>query len=239
LVEVGKAQLDMQDLNGWTALRNAARGGRLESVKYLVAQGCTIDHQNPNGETALDIAVIAGRRDHPGCNHSGVVQFLTAASHLTAANDYLGLRALCTPYSSPFLSRKIAEIAAPLRYATILAARHARRLMDENGDAAPVLPLLRRIALVPSADNSSPSTESQVFGRIISFVGAGFDYVEVDGEQQVALAMRNAVSHAVVPLQQDIAALTETNTALTETNAALQQTIADLKAALGGGASAC
>jgi hypothetical protein len=218
LVEVGNAQLNKQDDEGWTALHCAVEVDELETVKYLVARGCSLTIQHNAGQTALDLATLH--------KHPQVVQFLTSASSLITANDYSSLRSLCAPYSSsPFLS---INIARQFRYATILAVHHARRLIDDYGDAAPVLPLLRRIALAPSADNSSPNTESQVFRRILSFVGAGFDYVEGEVEQQLVGMMRDAV----VPLRREIAALSETN-------ATLQQRIIELTAALddGGGAS--
>jgi hypothetical protein len=212
LVEVGNAQLNKQDEWGRTALHLAAYGDQLEPAKYLVACGCSLTVQNIDGNTALDIAT--------GNNYPQLVQFLTSASNLitTTTNDYFSLRSLCAPYSSsPFLSLNVAR---QLRYTTILVVHHARRLMDDHGELAPVLPRHRRLALAPSADNSTPNTESQVFRRILSFVGTGFDYVELDVEQQAVQMIRDAV----LPLQQE-------NTAQSETIAALQKKIADLTAA--------
>ena len=38
----------------------------------------------------------------------------------------------------------------------------------------PLLPFLLRLALLPSADNGSPKTESQLFRRVLTYVGSGF-----------------------------------------------------------------
>jgi hypothetical protein len=167
---------------------------------YLVARGCSLTVQNNDGRTALD---YAPQNDHPH-----LVQFLTSASDLITTNDYSSLRTLCAPYSSsPFLSLNIAR---QLRYTTILAVHRARSMFGDHGDAAPVFPFLRRLAFAPSADNGTPNTESQILRRILSFVGTGFDYVEVDVEQQLAQTVRDAI----VPLQQEVAALKEENAAL-------------------------
>jgi hypothetical protein len=163
LVEVGNAQLEMEDYDGWTALHSAVQGGELEIAKYLVARGCSLTVQNSYGDTAFDLAFQN--------NEPQIVQFLTSASNLIAANDYSSLRTLCAPFSSPFLSRKIAN---PLRYTTILAARHARRIHDDPSLHTPLLPFLLRLALLPSADNRTPKTESQVFRRVLAYVGTGF-----------------------------------------------------------------
>jgi hypothetical protein len=193
LVEKGNALIDKIDSRGWTALHRAASENELEIAKYLLSRGCSLTVQDCDGRTALHVVTLL--------HLPQLVQLLTAASNLIANYDYIALASLCAPFSfSPYLSRKISN---NLRYATILAVHHARRLIDEYGDAAPVFPLLRRLAVAPSADNSSPNTESQVFRRILSFVGAGFDYVEVDVEQQLAHMMRDAL----VPLQQEIATL--------------------------------
>jgi hypothetical protein len=164
LVEVGNAQLNKQDDDGLTALLAAVNNNQLEIAKYLVARGCSLTVQDNNGHTALDLATDFSQPQ--------LVQFLTSASNLISANDYFSLRSLCAPYSSsPFFSRKIAN---PLRYTTILAARHARRIHDDPSIHTPIDPFLLRLALLPSADNRTPNTESQVFRRVLSFVGAGF-----------------------------------------------------------------
>jgi hypothetical protein len=163
LVEVGNAQLNKQDGSGVTALHCAAGGGKLEIVKYLVARGCSLTIQSNDGDTALDIAT--------DFNHPQLVQFLTSASNLIAANDYSSLRTLCAPFSSPFLKHTITR----LRYTTILAARHARRIHDDPSLHTPIDTFLLRLALLPSADNRTPKTESQVFRRVLAFVGTGFD----------------------------------------------------------------
>jgi hypothetical protein len=234
LVEVGNAQLNKQDYKGFTALHNVAAGNYLETARYLVARGCSLTVQDNDGRTAIYLATLH--------KHPQLAQFLTFSSNLITANDYISLRTLCAPFSSPYLSRNIAN---PLRYTTILAVHHARRLVDEYGDAAPVFPLLRRLAVAPSADNSTPNTESQIFRRILSFVGGGFDYAKEEVEQQAVRMMRDAKSDAVVPLQHEIAALTETIAAQQQEIAALtnvtqqsiasqQQTIAQLTTALSG-----
>jgi ankyrin repeat protein len=165
VVEVGNAQLEMEDYDGLTALHCAAQEDELEPAKYLVARGCSLTAQTNNGQTALDLAT-----QH---NHPQLVQFLTSASasNLTTTNDYSSLRSLCAPFSSPFLSLNIAR---QLRYTTILAARHARRIHDDLSLHTPLLPFLLRLALLPSADNRTPETESQVFRRVLTFVGTGF-----------------------------------------------------------------
>jgi ankyrin repeat protein len=163
-VEVGNAQLNKQDDAGYTALHAAAYQGLLATAKYLVARGCSLTVQTNNGRTALDTAT---QRNYPQ-----LVQFLTSASNLSTNNDYSSLRTLCAPYStSPFLSRNIAR---QLRYTTILAARHARRIHDDPSLHTPLLPFLLRLALLPSADNRTPETESQVFRRVLTYVGTGF-----------------------------------------------------------------
>jgi hypothetical protein len=166
LVEVGNAQLDKQDSRGMTALHYSAPCNQLEPAKYLVARGCSLTVQNTHSETALDLATL--------CNHPPLVKFLTSAAKLTTANDYIGLRSLCAPYSSPYLSLNIAR---SLRYTTILAVHRARRIIDTPSNKTPILPFLRRLAVLPSADNSSPNTESQVFRRVLAYVGTGFNYV--------------------------------------------------------------
>jgi hypothetical protein len=165
LVEVGNAQLNKQDDYGYTALHNAARGDHLETAKYLVARGCSLTVQKNDGDTALDVAT--------DINYPQLVEFLTSASDLITTNDYSSLRPLCAPYSSsPFLSLNVAR---QLRYITILAARHARRIHDDPSLHTPIDPFLLRIAPLPSADNRAPDTESQVFRRVLAFVGTGFD----------------------------------------------------------------
>jgi ankyrin repeat protein len=164
LVEVGNAQLNKQDGDGWTALHCAADtdadGDNLEIAKYLVARGCSLTLQDNVGRSALDVATIH--------NHPQLVHFLTSATNLITTNDFSSLRSLCAPYSSPFLSLNIAR---QLRYTTILAAHHARRIHDDPRLHTPIDPFLLRLALLPSADNRSPNTESQVFRRILAFVG--------------------------------------------------------------------
>ena len=166
LVEVGNAQLNKQDGSGVTALHWAAITSKLEQAKYLVARGCSLTVRNISGDTALDLAT---QRNYPQ-----LVQFLTTASNLVTNNDYFSLRTLCAPYSSsPYLSLNIAR---QLRYTTILAARHARRIHDDPSLHSPLLPFLLRLALLPSADNRTPKTEGQVFRRVLSYVGSGFTY---------------------------------------------------------------
>jgi hypothetical protein len=117
-----------------------------------------------DSETALDLATLFNRPQ--------LVQFLTSASNHTTSNDYSSLRSLCAPFSSLYLS---VNIARQLRYTTILAARRARYIHDFPSSLhTPIDPFLLRLALLPSADNTSPHTESQVFRRVLVFVGTGF-----------------------------------------------------------------
>jgi ankyrin repeat protein len=184
LVEVGNAQLDkLRDCDGWSALHCAARNGKLVPAKYLVARGCSLTVQTIHGRIPLDFAT---QRNHPH-----LIQFLTSASLLTAANDYFSLRTLCAPVSSPYLS---GNIARQLRYTTILTARHARRIHDDPSLHTPLLPFLLRLALLPSADNRSPNTESQVFRRVLTYVGTGFD---VDVADVVSSRTRSRSSKGV------------------------------------------
>jgi ankyrin repeat protein len=163
LVEVGNAQLNKKDRRGYTALHRAAGQGQLVPAKYLVARGCSLTIHENAGHTALDIAT-----QH---NHPQLVQFLTSASNLITTNEYSSLRFLCGPVTSPVLKHTITR----LRYTTILAARHARRTHDDPSLHTPLNPFLLRLALLPSADNRAPKTESQVFRRVLTFVGTGFD----------------------------------------------------------------
>ena len=133
---------------------------------YLVARGCSLTILSNISLTALDRATQR--------NHRQLVQFLTSASSLITNNDYSSLRSLCAPFSSPYLKHTVSR----LRYTTILAARHARRIHDDPSLHTPLLPFLLRLALLPSADNRTPNTESQVFRRVLTYVGTGFD-VEV------------------------------------------------------------
>jgi hypothetical protein len=190
LVEVGNAQLNKQDDGGCTALHYAADRDNLETVKYLVARGCSLTIQNNDGETALYIATQQ--------NHPQLVQFLTSTSSLITANDYSdysdysSLRTLCAPFSSPSLSPNIAR---HLRYTTILAARHARRIHDDPSLHTPIAPFLVRLALLPSADNRAPNTESQVLRRVLAFVGTGFDEAKVADD--VSSRTRSGISKGV------------------------------------------
>jgi ankyrin repeat protein len=164
LVEVGNARLNKQDGAGLTALYAAAVRDRTMIAKYLVAHGCSLTEQDQLGRTALGAATQY--------NHNQLAEFLAIASNLTTANDYISLRTLCTPYSSPYLSLNIAR---QLRYTTILAARHARRIHDDPSLHTPLNPFLLRLALLPSADSRTYQTEGQVFRRVLTFVGTGFD----------------------------------------------------------------
>jgi hypothetical protein len=50
-------------------------------------------------------------------------------------------------------------------------------MLDDSNDNTPIDLFLHRLALLPSADNRAPRTESQVFRRVLDFdfVGVGFD----------------------------------------------------------------
>jgi ankyrin repeat protein len=130
LVEVGNAQLNKQDDDGRTVLHWAACNGRLETVKYLVARGCSLTVQCNAGRTALD------RATH--FNRPQFAQFLSSASDLITTNNYRGKRSLCAPFSSPFLERKI---AISLRYTTMLCLK----TIEKRGDAFSSCNLFSRI----------------------------------------------------------------------------------------------
>lgn len=57
-----------------------------------------------------------------------------------------------------------------LRWAVILCVQKARLIIQQQGEGA-VCELLRRLSTVPSADNSTPHTESQVMRLIVEYVG--------------------------------------------------------------------
>jgi ankyrin repeat protein len=181
LVEVGNAQLDNINSSGWTALHAAVYGGQIEPVRYLVARGCTIDARTNNGNTALDLATAE--------NSPQVAHFLTSAAHLTTTHNYRGLLSLCAPFTSPYLSLNIVR---SLRYATILAARHARRIHDDPSLHIPINPFLLRLALLPSAYNRATKTESQVFRHILTFVGTGFPLVAPNQESVKSVGVKRA-----------------------------------------------
>jgi ankyrin repeat protein len=48
---------------GWTPLMVAAMGGHLEVIRYLVDAGAKLETKTSGGETALDLAVRAGRAE--------------------------------------------------------------------------------------------------------------------------------------------------------------------------------
>jgi hypothetical protein len=154
-----------------------------------VARGGSLTVQNNDGRTALDVAT--------GYNYPQLVQFLISASNLIFTNDYSSLRTLrtlCAPFSSPFLSRKIAN---PLRYTTILAARHARRIHDDPSLHTPIDPFLIRLALLPSADNRAPKTESQVFRRVLTFLATGFTHEPPSSETSDVESIQESAKSAI------------------------------------------
>lgn len=53
-----------QDENGWQAIHEAARGGHLEVMKYLVQNGADIHRRVGNGYSALKIAQEHLKPDH-------------------------------------------------------------------------------------------------------------------------------------------------------------------------------
>jgi len=52
--------LDVQDMHGWTALMVAAHAGQKSAVKWLIQNGANVDILTPLGQSAYDIAKIAG-----------------------------------------------------------------------------------------------------------------------------------------------------------------------------------
>ena len=153
-----------------------------------MARGCSLTIQDIYGDTALDLATP--------WKYTQLIQFLTSASNLITANNYSSLRTLCAPYSSsPFLSLNIAR---QLRYTTILAARHARRIHDDPSLHTPLLPFLLRLALLPSAENRTPKTEGQVFRRVLSYVGSGFTYSPPASSVPPVAEPNHQVSESVV-----------------------------------------
>ena len=61
LVKKG-ADVNAVDLNGWTALHHAARGGYSKVVAFLVSEGADLGAKNNRGKTALDLARGDGTR---------------------------------------------------------------------------------------------------------------------------------------------------------------------------------
>lgn len=45
-----RAKLFAQDRNGWRPLHEAARGGRAETVEYLLEQGAQVNERTNNGQ---------------------------------------------------------------------------------------------------------------------------------------------------------------------------------------------
>ncbi|CAC5399254.1 RIPK4 [Mytilus coruscus] len=54
------AEIDYQNVGGWTALMLAAREGYLEICRLLIDTGCKIDITGGGGETALMLAAMTG-----------------------------------------------------------------------------------------------------------------------------------------------------------------------------------
>ena len=63
LVLKGKVSVDQQGRTGNTALMFASMQGNAKSVKSLLDVGANRELENANGDTALTLAMKAGRRD--------------------------------------------------------------------------------------------------------------------------------------------------------------------------------
>jgi hypothetical protein len=75
-------------------------------------------------------------------------------------------------FSNPIDWGKAVWLKPNLRWAVLSCVRSVRLAMEQQDDDA-VCVLLRRLSAVPSADNSTPHTESQVLRRIVEYVGKG------------------------------------------------------------------
>jgi ankyrin repeat protein len=71
---------------GWTPLHYAVHGNRIETARFLVAQGAKLDLRAPNGRTALMLAAQSGQLD--------TVRWLLGAGADSSLNDYEGKSAL-------------------------------------------------------------------------------------------------------------------------------------------------
>jgi hypothetical protein len=175
LVEVGNAQLNKQSVNGMTALHGAAVRNQLEPSKYLVARGCSLTVQDNDGRTALDIATLFDRPQ--------LVQFLTSASNLTAANDYSSLRSLCAPYSSPHLSRRI---SLSLRATFMLCLLHTKALQINDIIAPSPFPSITLTSRIYDH-------EKALVRHILSYVGTDQESLTSYSSRMVAEAAVNYV----------------------------------------------
>ena len=58
LILDAKADINIQDSNGWTALHHSAFKGDAENVRVLIENECNINIASNNGRTAMHMAVI-------------------------------------------------------------------------------------------------------------------------------------------------------------------------------------
>jgi hypothetical protein len=95
--------LDLEDLNGWTALMVAAFHGNTEAASWLISAGATLGHQNRRGKTALMYA-----KSHAEISGNlQIVEALLNAGADTAARDEDGLTVLdyCDREKTPLLHK--------------------------------------------------------------------------------------------------------------------------------------
>jgi ankyrin repeat protein len=64
LVDKG-AKVNVQAINGWTPLHDAAYVGSVDVVKYLVDHGADLSIRNKDGQTALEAAEFAVKTQNP------------------------------------------------------------------------------------------------------------------------------------------------------------------------------
>ena len=63
IAEKNKSLLFLPDANGWQPIHEAARGGFLSVIEYLVEEGANINSLTGYGDTVLDIAAAEKRPD--------------------------------------------------------------------------------------------------------------------------------------------------------------------------------
>jgi len=66
MIKTGVAKMAAQTSNGLSPLMAAAKVGNVEIINLMLEHGCNPWRKNPDGNTALDIAIAEG---HEGCIH--------------------------------------------------------------------------------------------------------------------------------------------------------------------------